>query len=77
MATATVSTDDLTMVFEATFERNDYGVPGSPVWYEPVDIKLVALEVLGCEVDVKFIPDDLYNTLVQDFGHDGLDWEDE
>jgi len=36
----TVNYDDIQAVFSATLVRDDYGVPGSPVWFTPEDITL-------------------------------------
>jgi hypothetical protein len=41
----------------ADMERNDYGVPGSPTWYE-ADVTSVEIEING--VKVKDCPDELY-----------------
>lgn len=49
--------------FAADAERNDYGVPGSPVWYEPVNIEITALEVLGVDVEINALPDALQNEI--------------
>jgi hypothetical protein len=34
---------DFYVELSATMERNDYGVPGSPVWYEPGDVDVVSI----------------------------------
>jgi len=44
--------------------RNDYGVPGSPVWYEPEDIEVVSVEILGVEVKFDSLPLDLQNEML-------------
>ena len=41
----------------ANMIRNDYGVPGSPVWYEP-DVTDIDIEING--IAVKNAPDELY-----------------
>ena len=43
----------------ANMIRNDYGVPGSPVWYEP-EITDTDIEINGVKVKVKDCPDELY-----------------
>lgn len=59
--------------FEADMERNDYGVPGSPVWYEPLDIEIVNLTILGVDVDINKLPSDLQNEIYK-LG-DEVEWE--
>lgn len=76
MAQATVETEDMTMVFTATMERNDYGVSGSPVWYEATDIELDSLEIMGYEVNLKALPKELVGDLVAEYGDTIEDWED-
>lgn len=60
---ATYDSDHITVQFSARAERNDYGVPGSPVWYEPVDIEIESAEVLGVAVDLKAWPAELVAAL--------------
>lgn len=44
------SEDDLICVtFESEGSMNDYGVPRSPVWWEPTEIKVHTLEIAGEE----------------------------
>ena len=50
---------------EATMVRNDYGVPGSPVWYEPEDMKVARVWMFG--------RDWTYKQLVEKFGKQGAD----
>ena len=64
MATATYSDENMTVQFTARMARNDYGVPGSPVWYEPEDIEIDALEILGVPVDPKTLPDALVCNII-------------
>jgi len=40
----------------ATAERSDYGVRGSPVWYEAVDAEMDSLEIEGMEVSIDMLP---------------------
>lgn len=42
----TVNYDDIQAVFSATLVKNDYGVLGSPVWWEPEDIELEEVTIL-------------------------------
>lgn len=64
MAQATYELEDMVITFEAYMERNDYGVPGSPVWYEPSDVEVVAVEILGVDVDPKVLPKALVNEML-------------
>lgn len=61
--TATTETEDMVITYHAEAERSDYGVPGSPVWYEIVDVEVVGVEIMGVEVDPKVLPDDLISEL--------------
>jgi len=63
MMHSTYESDHITVQFSARAERNDYGVPGSPVWYEPVDIEIESAEVLGVPVDLKTWPAELVAAL--------------
>jgi len=45
--TTTVDYDDISATFSANMTEADYGVPGSPVWWEPEDIILEEVEILG------------------------------
>jgi hypothetical protein len=64
MAQATYELEDMVITFEANMERNDYGVSGSPVWYEPSDVEVVAVEILGVDVDPKVLPKALINEML-------------
>jgi len=63
--TATYNGEEVDVVFIAETERNDYGVPGSPVWYEvnPDSIKIDALSILGLDVDIAALPKDLQDAI--------------
>jgi len=76
MAQATVNTEYMTLVFTAIMERSDYGVPGSPVWYEPTNIELDSIEIMGYPVDLKALPKGLVGELIGDFADDIDHWED-
>lgn len=74
-ATATYQGDDIRVVFACKMERVDYGVPGSPTWFEPVldSAEIDDLEMLGVSVDPRTLPRDL---MLAVYGlADGLDWE--
>lgn len=72
--TTTVETDNMTIQFEADTERCDYGVSGSPTWYETVNEKVVALEIMGHEIDLKSLPKGLLNDLMEFAPDDIDDW---
>jgi hypothetical protein len=74
MATATVSIDSITVAFSADMVKNDYGVPGSPVWDEATNITVESLEMLGVEVDIKTLPPALQSAIL-DLAAEVEDWE--
>ena len=77
IATATYESDDLRVTFVCQMERADYGVRGSPSWWEPVQdtAEIDELEILGVSVDPQALPKDLRDAI---YGlTDGLDWESE
>ena len=55
----------------ANMIRSDYGVPGSPVWYEP-DVTDVEIEING--VKVKDAPNEFYE-MAADAAVEKGDWE--
>lgn len=75
IAIATYTGDDIRVTFRTRMERSDYGVPGSPTWWEPVtdQAEIEDLEILGVAVDPKALPRDLV-VAIYDLA-DGLDWE--
>jgi hypothetical protein len=73
MATATVSTDRITITFSADMDRCDYGVPGSPVWYEPSNIEVVSVEILDVEVTFQLLPPGLQQA-IRDLADEIEDW---
>jgi hypothetical protein len=64
-ATAAYNGEEIQVTFRARMVRNDYGVPGSPVWYEPDDTEceIVTLTMLGIDVDVTKLPADLRDAI--------------
>ena len=49
---------------DAKMVRNHYGVPGSPVWYEPENMVLdPRIEIEGIEIDIDSLPDKLQNLI--------------
>jgi len=65
MIKATYYGEDFDVTFTANTERSDYGVPGSPVWYEIVDVGIDRVAFLGVDVDPKTLPDKLYDNLLE------------
>jgi hypothetical protein len=59
--TATYSGEELNVTFVASTERCDYGVEGSPVWYEvnPDTIEILHFDILGIDVDPRILPPEL------------------
>ena len=73
-AEAILATDDVYAVFSANMVQTDYGVPRSPTWWEPEDIKLESLEILGVKVPTTRLPSDLENKLYEMIYEEG-EWE--
>jgi len=65
--------EELYIAFSANMELCDYGVPGSPVWWEPVDIQAESVEILGIPVPIDSLPDDLQNA-IQEISEE-VEWE--
>ena len=65
MVKATYSGEDFDVTFTANTERSDYGVPGSPVWDEIVDVEIDSVAFLGVDVDPKTLPKQLINNLLE------------
>jgi len=63
--TATYSGEELNVTFVASTERCDYGVEGSPVWYEvnPDSIEILTLDILGIDVDARILPQQLQDAI--------------
>lgn len=74
-ATATYESDDVMVAFGCRMERSDYGVTGSPTWFEPISdsIEINELEILGVTVDPMNLPMNLVQAIMG--LADGLDWE--
>jgi hypothetical protein len=53
--------EELNVSFVAESERCDYGVEGSPVWYEvnPDTIEILHFDILGIDVDPRVLPPEL------------------
>lgn len=61
----TVNYDDIQAMFSATMVKDDYGVPGSPVWWSPEDIELEEVSILDVTFAGKKELDTLPNNLVE------------
>lgn len=61
--TTIVSTDTLDATVSADMSRADYGVQGSPVWYEPTNIRVDHVAVLG--VTIPSPPDALCDAIIE------------
>jgi hypothetical protein len=69
MATQRVEFDTLvSATLTASMVQTDYGVPGSPVWYEPEDIEFADYTVCiaGVEVKLKDLPKSLVDALLEE-----------
>jgi hypothetical protein len=75
IATAKYESDDLRVSFVCQMEHADYGVKGSPSWWEPVPetAEIDELEILGVSVDPAALPKDL-RLEIESLSND-LDWE--
>ena len=68
MAQQTVSfTVECDATLEARMVRSDYGVPGSPVWYEPEDVTWAdyTVDIAGVTVRLDALPKELRNALLE------------
>lgn len=76
MAQATYNSEDFSVTFEANRVLNDYGVKGSPTWYELEDVTITAFVFLGLNMPLEHIPDNVYDALCEYANEiDGGDWE--
>lgn len=72
--TRTWEGEEVTVVFEASFEKADYGVPRSPTWWEMSDLKMISVEILGIDMPISSLTPELKTTL--EALHEELDWAD-
>jgi hypothetical protein len=63
--------------FRVEMERADYGVPGSPVWWEPIwdTLEVDTLSVLGVDVAIESLPKELREAILE--LADEVEWETE
>jgi hypothetical protein len=61
--------------FSVEMEQQDYGVPGSPVWWEPIwdSLEVDTLTVLGVDVAIDSLPQELRQAIL-DLA-DEVEWE--
>jgi len=67
--TQTVSfTIDIDAALTAKMVRNDYGVPGSPVWYdaEDHDFADLTITIAGVDIAIKDLPPVLRDAILSD-----------
>lgn len=43
--------DELIVMFKSTWSKTDFGVRGSPTWYEMDGVEIEELHILGTEVN--------------------------
>lgn len=64
MATATHTGEEIEVTFTARMVKTDYGVERSPVWYEPEDIAIDEVVILGTAVDHTKFPEKVLTDLM-------------
>jgi hypothetical protein len=67
--------DMIEVDFRVEMERADYGVPGSPVWWEPIwdTLEVDTLSVLGVDVAIESLPKELREAILE--LADEVEWE--
>lgn len=72
---ATYRGEEIEVSFTAETERTDFGVPGSPVYYDidMTSLEVLSIEILGCDVKLSTLPKDLQDAILG--LADGLEWE--
>lgn len=76
--TQTISIDiPVTARIDAIARKDDYGVPGSPVWWdiEPKDWSDVSIEICGVKVPVKSLPVELRSAIWEAVCDDADEWK--
>ena len=60
-------TGSIAVEFNCRMECQDYGVPGSPTWWEPISdsITIQWIEILGIEVNEHSLPKELLNAIYE------------
>jgi hypothetical protein len=73
--TVTYEGEEITATFSSVGEMADFGVPHSPVWWEPTDIEVESLFILDQEQDFDKLSAEVQDailSLVDEFS--GSDW---
>ena len=65
--------EEVTVVFEASLEKADYGVPHSPTWWEITDLRMVSVSIFGVDLPLSSLTPELKTTL--EALHENLEWE--
>lgn len=68
LANQTVSFQiDVGAIIDAQMVRSDYGVSGSPVWYQPEDHDFAdfVIDIAGVNVSIKALPIELRNAILE------------
>jgi len=63
--TATLNLEEIDVTFSGVPAESDYGVQGSPVWTEMQDVQIEEVYILGVNVPVKQLPDELKSQLFE------------
>lgn len=63
MATAKYSGEEIEVEYSCRLEKADYGVRGSTIWYE--DIEIDTLTILGVTVDPATLPKELVDSILE------------
>lgn len=65
---------EVTIVFEASFEKSDYGVSRSPTWWEMSDLTMVSVKIFGIDMPISSLTPELKTTLEE--LHKEIEWAD-
>lgn len=55
--------EELWVVFKGSWEKSDYGVPGSPVWNEITDVEIEELYILDVKVNPSTLDTETLNAI--------------
>ena len=60
-------TGSIDVEFNCRMECNDYGVPGSPSWWEPISdsITIQSIEILGVQVTEDSLPKEVIDAIYE------------
>lgn len=68
------SGEELTVVFQADFELTDYGVAGSPKWWEMTDLRILSVHLLDVELPITSLTPEMKTTI--EALSDEIEWAD-